>query len=68
MRLLGIDPGLQRTGWGIISVDGNRLRPVAAGVLRSTATRSLAERLAELHAGLTEVIAMWSPTEAAVEC
>ena len=67
MRLLGIDPGLQRTGWGVIAVDGNRLRPIAAGVLRSTSSRSLAERLAELHAGLTAVIAQWSPTEAAVE-
>ncbi|HUA51518.1 MAG TPA: crossover junction endodeoxyribonuclease RuvC [Candidatus Sulfotelmatobacter sp.] len=67
LRLLGIDPGLQRTGWGVITVDGNRLRPVAAGVLRSTAARSLAERLAELYAGLVEVIATWSPAEAAVE-
>ena len=67
LRLLGIDPGLQRTGWGVITVDGNRLRPVAAGVLRSTASRSLAERLAELYTGLCDVIATWAPTEAAVE-
>ncbi len=67
MRLLGIDPGLQRTGWGVITVEGNRLRPVAAGVLRSTQARSLAERLAELYGGLVEVIAAWSPVEAAVE-
>ena len=67
MLLLGIDPGLQRTGWGVIEVEGNRLRALACGVLRSTAGRSLAERLAELHAGLTAVIAEWTPHEAAVE-
>ncbi len=67
MRLIGIDPGLQRTGWGIIDVEANRLRAVAAGVVRSTATRGLAERLAELYAGLSTVLATWQPAEAAVE-
>jgi len=67
MRLIGIDPGLQRTGWGVIEVDGNRLRALAAGVLRSTAARPLSARLAELYAGLSAVIATWDPAEAAVE-
>jgi len=67
MRLIGIDPGLQRTGWGVIEVDANRLRALAAGVLRSTSGRGLAERLAELHGGLSDVIATWQPAEAAVE-
>jgi len=67
MRLIGIDPGLQRTGWGIIEVEANRLRAVAAGVLRSTPGRGLAERLAELYGGLVAVIARWQPAEAAVE-
>jgi crossover junction endodeoxyribonuclease RuvC len=67
MRLIGIDPGLQRTGWGIIEVEANRLRGIAAGVLRSTAGRGLAERLAELYGGLVEVLATWLPAEAAVE-
>jgi crossover junction endodeoxyribonuclease RuvC len=67
LRLIGIDPGLQRTGWGIIEAEGNRLRALGCGVLRSTQSRSLAERLAELHAGLTAVIAEWAPHEAAVE-
>jgi crossover junction endodeoxyribonuclease RuvC len=67
MRLIGIDPGLQRTGWGVIEVEANRLRALSAGVLRSTAGRGLAERLAELHGGLSDVIAAWQPVEAAVE-
>jgi crossover junction endodeoxyribonuclease RuvC len=67
MRLIGIDPGLQRTGWGVVDVEANRLRAVAAGVVRSTAGLSLAERLAELYRGLTEVLATWQPTAAAVE-
>ena len=67
MRLIGIDPGLQRTGWGIIEVEANRLRALAAGVLRSTAGTALASRLAELYDGLSAVIATWAPVEAAVE-
>ena len=67
MRLIGIDPGLQRTGWGIIDVEANRLRAVAAGVVRSTAGRGLAERLAELYTGLSAVIVTWQPAAAAVE-
>jgi crossover junction endodeoxyribonuclease RuvC len=67
MRLIGIDPGLQRTGWGIIDVEANRLRAVAAGVVRSTAGRGLAERLAELYTGLSAVIVAWQPVAAAVE-
>jgi crossover junction endodeoxyribonuclease RuvC len=67
LRLIGIDPGLQRTGWGVIEAEGNRLRALACGTLRSTSGRTLAERLAELHAGLTAVIAEWAPHEAAVE-
>lgn len=67
MRLMGIDPGLQRTGWGVIEVEGNRLRALAAGVLCSTAARSLAERLTQLYSGLSDVVAAWEPIEAAVE-
>ncbi len=67
MRVLGLDPGLRRTGWGIIEVTGNRLHAVADGVVRSDETLSLAERLAQLFAGLTEVIRLHAPHEAAVE-
>ena len=67
MRLIGIDPGLQRTGWGVLEVDGNRLRGLASGVLRSSADKPLAERLAQLHRALVAVIEEWQPIEAAVE-
>lgn len=67
LRLLGIDPGLQRTGWGVVETDGTRLRHIANGVVTSTAKADLAVRLAELHTGLTEVIRIWNPKSAAVE-
>ena len=66
-RLIGIDPGLQHTGWGVIDVTGNLLRHVADGALHSNAESSLAERLCQLHDALVEVIATWKPDEAAVE-
>jgi crossover junction endodeoxyribonuclease RuvC len=67
LRLLGLDPGLRRTGWGIIDVSGNHLRHVAAGCVTSTLGLGLAERLVELHDGIMAVIAEWQPDEAAVE-
>ena len=67
MRLIGLDPGLRNTGWGVIAVQGNRLTHVAAGVVRSNAKRPLAERLMELRDGLASVIREHQPNEAAVE-
>lgn len=67
MRVLGLDPGLRVTGWGIVDSDGSRLRHVADGVIKSDATLSLAERLVQLHEGVRAIIAQWSPDEAAVE-
>ncbi|MBV17769.1 MAG: crossover junction endodeoxyribonuclease RuvC [Thalassospira sp.] len=67
VRVLGIDPGLQRTGWGVIDLQDNRMRHVANGVVSSTQSLSLAERLDQLHTGLMEVIETWTPDEAAVE-
>lgn len=67
MRLLGLDPGLQHTGWGVIEVDGSRLSFVAAGTVNSSPKRPLAERLVEIHDGLRAVIDAWEPAEAAVE-
>jgi len=67
MRLLGLDPGLQHTGWGVIEADGSRLSFVACGTVNSTSARPLAERLVELHDGLRAVIEQWEPVEAAVE-
>ncbi|MDH5748231.1 MAG: crossover junction endodeoxyribonuclease RuvC [Rhodospirillales bacterium] len=67
MKLLGLDPGLRNTGWGVIDADANRLRHVAHGVIHTDAALSLARRLVELHDGLTAVIARHHPVEAAVE-
>ena len=67
MRLLGLDPGLRSTGWGVIDATDNRLRWVADGTVRSNDRLTLAERLAELHRGVLAVIARWEPNEAAVE-
>lgn len=66
MRVLGIDPGLVNMGWGVIEVDGSRLRHVANGIAHSRRT-ALADRLVDLHAALCEVIARHAPDAAAVE-
>src|SRR5688572_10530915 len=67
MRILGIDPGLQKTGWGIIESEGNRLTYISCGLIRTTASLPLPERLKEIDDGLTEVIGIWKPLCAAVE-
>ena len=67
MRIIGIDPGLQRTGWGVIDARDNRLSFVAEGTVTSNAKSPLADRLMELHDGLVHVIETWSPDQAAVE-
>jgi crossover junction endodeoxyribonuclease RuvC len=66
MRLLGVDPGLRFTGWGVVDMDGNRLRHVANGVVKS-GKGELAERLVRLHQGLNEVVSTHRPDSAAVE-
>lgn len=67
VRIIGIDPGLRRCGWGIIESEGNRLRYVACGTLTPRIEGSLAERLTELHVGLRALIELHRPDEAAVE-
>lgn len=67
VRIMGIDPGLRRTGWGIIESEGTRLRFVAAGVITPAVDQDLALRLVELHEGLMRLIAEHHPQEAAVE-
>lgn len=67
MRIIGLDPGLQHTGWGIIDQDGSRLSFVAAGRISSVASQPLAERLVDIHAGLIAVIDAHQPDTAAVE-
>ena len=67
MRLLGLDPGLQRTGWGVIEVQHNLLRFLAAGVVVTDPEQALAWRLDALYRGLKEVVAVHAPQFAAVE-
>ncbi|WP_296383793.1 crossover junction endodeoxyribonuclease RuvC [Reyranella sp.] len=67
VRLIGLDPGLRLTGWGVIDVDGNRLRHVAHGVIKVSIEGSLAARLHELFDGIAAVVAEQQPLEAAVE-
>jgi crossover junction endodeoxyribonuclease RuvC len=67
VRLIGLDPGLRCTGWGVIDASGTRLRHVANGSVRSDADGSLAARLAQLFDGLNRVLDAWRPDAAAVE-
>ena len=67
IRIIGIDPGLRRTGWGVIETLGNSLRFVASGTIKSDEKAPLAVRLRQLHDGLREVIVGQAPDEAAVE-
>lgn len=67
VRIIGIDPGLRRCGWGIIESTGNRLVFVAAGTVTPPTELDLAERLVLLHRGLGEVLDAYLPHEAAVE-
>lgn len=67
IRIIGIDPGLRRTGWGIIDTIGNSLKFVASGTVTSDGDMDLASRLCQLHDGLAEVVHAYSPDEAAVE-
>ena len=67
IRILGIDPGLRRTGWGMIACEGNRLIYVACGTVETNEKLSLAERLLAIHDGLTRIVDEFRPDEAAVE-
>ncbi len=67
IRILGIDPGLRRTGWGLIEADGNRLIHIACGSLETNERAELGTRLLAIHDGLIAVIEQYQPHEAAVE-
>src|SRR5678816_838401 len=67
IRILGIDPGLRRTGWGVVEIDGNRLSFVACGSVATDDKADLARRLLAIHDGLTRIVAEFVPDEAAVE-
>lgn len=67
LRILGLDPGLRRTGWGVIVVDGARLAHVAHGVIAPKDTAPFAERLLTLFEAISEIVEIHRPDEAAVE-
>lgn len=67
IRIIGIDPGLRRTGWGVIDTLGNSLRFVGSGTVTSDAELDLASRLRQLHDGLADVVHLYQPHEASVE-
>jgi crossover junction endodeoxyribonuclease RuvC len=67
IRILGLDPGLRKTGWGVIVCEGSKLGFVACGCVESDGALPLSERLRQLHEGLARMIAAWKPDEVAVE-
>jgi crossover junction endodeoxyribonuclease RuvC len=67
IRILGIDPGLRRTGWGVVEICGNRLSFVGCGSVEPPDNLPLASRLLAIHEGLAKVLADYAPAEAAVE-
>ena len=67
IRILGLDPGLRHTGWGVIAVQGSRLSHVAHGVIKPDDALPLAERLTILYDAVAAVIAEHRPDEAAIE-
>ena len=67
MRILGIDPGLNTTGYGVVDVAGKQVKLVEAGVVRGKARGDLAARVREIHEGIAEVIRTLSPQAVAIE-
>ena len=67
MRILGLDPSLASTGWGIIEAENNRIRYVADGVVKTGASVDAAGRLAALHQVICDIIEQYKPDEAAIE-
>jgi crossover junction endodeoxyribonuclease RuvC len=66
-RILGLDPGLRRTGWGVIALEGSRLCYLDCGVVTTVQDHDLADRLVELHDGIAAILDRLSPDVAAVE-
>ena len=67
VRIIGIDPGLRNTGWGVISQEGTKLTYIADGAIHSDGDASLAGRLLQLHSQLIDILKEFDPDEAAVE-
>jgi crossover junction endodeoxyribonuclease RuvC len=67
IRIIGIDPGLRRTGWGIVEIAGNRLTFIRCGSVMTSDKDALAIRLLTIHDGLMRILEEFQPHEAAVE-
>jgi len=67
MRILGLDPSISSTGWGIIDVNGNRLSYVADGFIPTSNKESLSKRLQTIHNHLKQIIELYKPDEASIE-
>jgi crossover junction endodeoxyribonuclease RuvC len=67
VRIIGIDPGLRSTGWGVIEAEGTRLSYVADGSVHSDGDAPLATRLLQIHMQLAEILQCYGPDEAAIE-
>ena len=67
IRILGIDPGLRRTGWGVVEITGNRLGFLGCGSVLTDERAALAARLLAIHDGLMRILEQYRPDEAAVE-
>jgi crossover junction endodeoxyribonuclease RuvC len=65
--ILGVDPGLNKCGWGLVASEGSRLSHIAHGVIKPSQQQQLASRLHDVFEGLSEVIEKYQPHEAAVE-
>jgi crossover junction endodeoxyribonuclease RuvC len=67
IRIIGIDPGLRRTGWGVVEIEGNRLSFIGCGSVATDDRNDLAMRLLAIHDGLMRILEEFRPDEAAVE-
>lgn len=67
MKVLGIDPGLENTGWGIIETQGSRLSFIAAGVVKTKSSMPMAQRLLLIDEGLSKILTEWQPDTSAIE-
>ena len=67
VRIIGIDPGLRNTGWGVIEAEGSRLSYIADGSVHSDADAPLATRLLQIHTQLVQILERFAPDEAAIE-
>lgn len=67
LRVLGVDPGLRVTGWAVVAQEGDEPQLVDCGAIKTNASRSLPQRLLQVHEALTAVLRQWCPLEVAVE-